>query len=70
MSFNASVQQLGSGLAALTAGFIIGRAPDGSLTHYGAVGWLAAGCTLLAIWLANRVRIVDVGAGAPPLEVA
>jgi predicted MFS family arabinose efflux permease len=64
MSFNASVQQLGSGLAALTSGVIIGRAPDGSLTHYGAVGWLAAACTLLAIWLASRIRIVDDGFGA------
>ena len=32
MSFNASIQQLGAGLAALTAGLIIGRAPDGTLT--------------------------------------
>jgi len=64
MSFNASIQQLGSGLAALTAGFIIGRAPDGGLTGYGLVGWLAAACTLLAIWLAHRIRIVDDTAGA------
>ena len=64
MSFNASIQQLGSGLAALTAGFIIGRAPDGRLTGYGLVGWLAAACTLLAIWLAHRIRIVDDTAGA------
>ena len=70
MSFNASIQQLASGLAALTAGVIIGRAPDGSLTHYGAVGWLAAGCTLLAIWLAYRVRIVDDGVAPPPAGVA
>ncbi len=64
MSFNASIQQLGSGLAALTAGFIIGRAPDGRLTGYGSVGWLAAACTLLAIWLAHRIRIVDDTAGS------
>ena len=59
MSFNASIQQLGSGLAALTAGLVIGRAPDGTLTHYGIVGWIAVACTLLAIWLAQRIRIVD-----------
>jgi predicted MFS family arabinose efflux permease len=58
MSFNASIQQLGSGVAAMVAGLIVGRAPDGTLTHYGAVGWLAAACTLLAIWLAHRIRIV------------
>ena len=36
----------------------VGRAADGALTGYGTVGWLAAGCTLLAIWLARRIRIV------------
>ena len=46
MSFNASVQQLASGVASLTAGLIIGRAADGTLTHYGIVGWLSVGCTL------------------------
>jgi len=61
MSFNASIQQLGSGLAAMTAGLIIGRAPDGSLTHYGIVGWLAVGCTLLCIWLAHRISVVGDG---------
>ncbi len=59
MSFNASIQQLGSGLAALTSGLIIGRTPDGTLTNFGAVGWLATGCTLLAIWLAHNIRVVD-----------
>jgi predicted MFS family arabinose efflux permease len=61
MSFNASIQQLGAGLAALTAGLIIGQAPDGKLTHYGIVGWIAAISTIAAIWLASRIRIVDVG---------
>jgi predicted MFS family arabinose efflux permease len=61
MSFNASIQQLGAGFAALTSGLIIGRAPDGTLTHFGVVGWLAAGCTLVAIWLAHRIRVVDTG---------
>src|SRR5213078_3131699 len=65
MSFNASIQQLSSGLAAMTAGFIIGRAPDGSLTHYGMVGWLAVGCTLAGVWLAHRIRIIgDAGPDA------
>jgi predicted MFS family arabinose efflux permease len=61
MSFNASIQQLGSGAAAMTAGTIIGNAPDGTLTHYGAVGWLAVGATLVAIALARRIRVVDLG---------
>jgi predicted MFS family arabinose efflux permease len=63
MSFNASIQQLGSGLAATLAGLVIGRAPDGTLTHYGTVGWLAVGFTLLCVWLVHRIRIVGDGPG-------
>ncbi len=65
MSFNASVQQLGSGVATFIAGLIIGRAADGSLTHYSWVGWLSAGFTLLAVWLAWRIHVVPDGSKAP-----
>ena len=58
MSFNASVQMIGSALASLSAGLIISRAPDGTLLHFGAVGWLAAGCTVLCVLLARRIRVV------------
>ena len=61
MSFNASIQQMGAGLAAMTAGLIIGRAPDGTLTHFGVVGWIAASFTVVAIWLASRIVTVDDG---------
>jgi predicted MFS family arabinose efflux permease len=61
MSFNASIQQLASGLATLVAGAVIGRAPDGALTHFGAVGWLSVGCTIVCLWLVRRIRIVDAG---------
>ena len=64
MSFNASIQNFASGIASLTAGLIIGRAPDATLTHYGIVGWLSVGCTLACLWLVRRIRIVDDGAGA------
>jgi predicted MFS family arabinose efflux permease len=57
MSFNASVQMIGSALASLSAGLIISRAPDGTVVHFGAVGWLAAGCTLLCVLLARRIRV-------------
>jgi hypothetical protein len=49
---------VGSGLASLAAGLIISRAPDGALLRFGAVGWLAAGCTLLCVLLARRIRVV------------
>ena len=65
MSFNASVQQLGSGVATFAAGLIIGRAADGRLTGYDWIGWLSAGFTLLAIWLAWRIHVVPDGSHAP-----
>jgi predicted MFS family arabinose efflux permease len=65
MSFNASIQQLSSGVATSVAGLIIGRAPDGTLTFYDWVGWLSIGFTLLAIWLARRIRVVVDGSDAP-----
>ncbi len=65
MSFNAAIQQLASGAAALVAGLMIGRAADGSLTGFGWVGALAVACTLLAIALAQRVRVVHDGGSAP-----
>ena len=63
MSFNAAVQQLGAGLAAVAAGAIVGRAPDGTLDGYGWVGWLAVAFTLASVLLAFRIRVVDAGAG-------
>jgi len=65
MSFNASIQQLGSGVATFVAGLIIGRAADGTLTRYDWVGWLSAGCTLLAILLAWRIHVVPDGSTGP-----
>jgi predicted MFS family arabinose efflux permease len=65
MTFNAAIQQMGSGLASLLAGIVIGRAADGSLTRFGVVGWIAVASTLLAIALAHRVAVVGVDAQGP-----
>jgi predicted MFS family arabinose efflux permease len=65
LSFNAAIQQMGAGLAAMVAGLVIGRAADGSLTRYGTVGWLAVACTLACVVLARRIRVVADSAGAP-----
>jgi predicted MFS family arabinose efflux permease len=65
MSFNGAIQQLGAGVASLAAGLIIGRAADGSLTRYHWAGLCAVACTLIAIALAARIRIVPDGSGGP-----
>jgi len=63
MSFNASVQQLGSALAALAGGLIVGRAADGTLTRYDIAGWVAIAATLVAIYLATRIHVIPDGSG-------
>ncbi len=55
MSFSNSIQQLSIAAAALFGGAIIGQTSSGALAHYGVVGWVAAGSTLIAIWLAQRL---------------
>jgi predicted MFS family arabinose efflux permease len=65
MSFSGSVQQLGSGVASLAAGLIIGRAADGTLTRYHWVGFCAVAFTLLAVVLARSIRIVPDGSTGP-----
>jgi multidrug resistance protein len=55
MSINGAIQQFGMGLATLLAGTVIGHTAEGKLTLYWAVGLIAVGATLLAIWLAWRI---------------
>jgi MFS transporter, DHA1 family, inner membrane transport protein len=58
MSFNASVQQLFTGLAALIAGAIVAKQSDGKIMYYNWVGYLSVViifCTLfIAVKLAKR----------------
>jgi len=56
MSVNASVQQLGSSIATLGAGLVIGRAANGTLTHYGSVGLFAVAATLVAVLIGHKLR--------------
>ena len=55
MSFSNSIQQLSIAVAALFGGAIFGQSANGTLAHYGVVGWVAAGTTLIAIWFAQRL---------------
>jgi predicted MFS family arabinose efflux permease len=51
MSFNSSIQQFGSGLASLLAGYLVDKAPDGKILHYPGLGYASVfillGCLLL-----------------------
>jgi predicted MFS family arabinose efflux permease len=65
MSFIGAVQQLGAGAASFAAGLVIGRAADGSLTHYDWAGWGAVAATLVAVVLARSIMIVPDGSRGP-----
>ncbi len=54
-SFNSSVQQLGSGLAALIAGFIVTKNADGSIAHYNLLGVIGVAAMLITLLIARRI---------------
>ncbi|QDT73714.1 MFS transporter [Lacipirellula limnantheis] len=59
LSANSSLQHIASGIGASIGGAIISKSADGKLEHFGTVGWIAAGATVLSLWLAGRVRVAD-----------
>lgn len=68
MSINASVQHLAAGLAALTAGSILDKEPDGRLTGFTLIGILSATSMVLSVVLAGRLRPAVESAEDEPAE--
>lgn len=66
MSIGSSVQMMASGLASLGAGLIITRNAAGQIEHYNLVGYLALGCTLVAIWVAQHLKVAPSAAPVTP----
>jgi predicted MFS family arabinose efflux permease len=62
-SFNSSLQQLGSGLAALVAGFIVTKDPEsGKLIHYNWVGYMSIATLLFCVYLGyTNFRYLEKG---------
>ena len=58
MSFNSSMQQISSGIAASIAGAIVTRNELGQLEHYNWVGFIALGAGVLAIIAAGKVKAI------------
>jgi predicted MFS family arabinose efflux permease len=55
-SFNSSVQQLGTGLASLLAGFIVSKdAGTGRLVHFNAAGYISVAALAICVWLSRRI---------------
>ena len=58
MSLRAAFNQLGMGAASFVAGLVIVEGAGGELLHYGTVGWIATGMSVVAMLLAWRLRAV------------
>jgi MFS transporter, DHA1 family, inner membrane transport protein len=58
LSANASIQHIASGLGTFLASRVITEADNGQLQHFGTVGIIACGITLLSVWLAGRLQPV------------
>lgn len=54
-SFNSSMQQLGTGLASIIAGWIVARDDHGKILHYNKLGYLSIFLLILSIIMAHRV---------------
>lgn len=71
MSFNSSMQQLGSGIAALAAGYIVTSDKAGRIGHYDWVGYLSIAVLFLAFILARYLFSgMDKKEGAAIAEVS
>jgi predicted MFS family arabinose efflux permease len=65
MNLNASLQQLGLGLASLTGGLVLTVNAAGELHNYDVIGYISIAGSLLCLWLMTRVRITQRAAAVP-----
>lgn len=59
MSMNSAVQQTASGLSAFIGGAIILKSSTGELFNYQYVGYFAVAFTLIGLFVASRIKVVD-----------
>lgn len=70
LSLNTAVQSAAMGFASVLSGSLISNAPSGRLMGYSTVGFIAAGCALVSIIIANQLKLVDVPADVAAGELA
>ncbi len=61
MAINSSVQQLATAVAANIGGLIVYKSENGYLENYNWVGWFSIATVLICVWLASRIRSLEVG---------
>jgi DHA1 family inner membrane transport protein len=59
MSVRASINEAGLALSSFVAGLIVTENADGSLANYHYVGFIAIIMSLIAIWIAHKLRSVE-----------
>ena len=59
LSVMASMQAVAMGLATIIGSAFLSTTADGQFIGYGAVGWFAAGLTLVSIWMARYLKAVS-----------
>ncbi len=64
MSMNSAVQQSAMALAAVVGGHMIGQTATGQLTGYPLVGYVAAGITILTLFMVGLLRSAPLGEAA------
>jgi len=69
MSLNTSIQHAATGLAPLIAGALVTKHPDGQMTGYPLVGWVAAGTAAISLALAGLLRPARVEEAKPEAKV-
>ncbi|MEN3944075.1 MFS transporter [Prosthecobacter sp. SYSU 5D2] len=66
MSLNSCVRDLGAGVAASLAGYIVTTGPSGEMVNFHHIGYLAVGASALSYLIGTRVRTQDI---TPPVAV-
>ena len=59
MSLNSCGRDLMAGITATLGGWLVRVGPDGKVSGYDRLGWIAVAVALLTVWLAYRVRHVE-----------
>ncbi len=68
MALNASVQQLGGGLAVLAAGLIIDKDQVGKLYHFSTLGYLLILVLMVCIFIVRKIdHVINLNSGEGPL---
>lgn len=58
MSIRSSANEAALAISSIVAGAIVSENPDGSLVNYEYVGYIAIGMSILAIWVASKLKAV------------